>query len=54
MFKITFTDCYGYKVTERFFDFMDAANYWQRWADFPIYVGGMLYDMENKETLWEF
>lgn len=54
MFKIIFTDCYGYKVTQRFFNFEDAANYWQKWADFPIYVNGLLTDMETNEAIWAF
>ena len=54
MFKIIFTDCYGYKVTQRFFNFDDAANYWQKWADFPIYVNGLLTDMETREAIWAF
>ena len=54
MFKITFTDRYGFKVSNRFFNFDEAAKYWERWADLPAYVGGTLTDMDTHETLWEF
>lgn len=54
MYKISFKDRYGYSVVERFNDFMSAANYWERWADFPVFVGGAFYDMNAKEILWEF
>ena len=54
MYKVIFRDCYGYTVSARFFNFPDAASYWQHWADFPVYVGGTLTDMDTHETLWEF
>lgn len=54
MYTINFKDKFGYRVTEYFNDFMSAASYWERWADFPVYVGGSLCDTSSNETLWEF
>lgn len=54
MYKVTFTDRYGYKTNFLFWGFEAAASFWQSRADWDLYTSGELVDEDTLETVWKF
>lgn len=53
-YRVSFTDEVCGVITEDFFTFGEAAEFWQNNADTPTCVGGWLMDLNNNEIIWEF
>lgn len=54
MYEVRLYNCWGMSISERFWTFDDAAEYWNSWADAPYNVAGKLTALDDGEIIWNF
>jgi len=54
MIKIIFDDAEHGTQYELFETYEQAQEYWDEYADTETCFGGVMYDIDNDEVIWEF